>query len=281
MEFKTKETEFILQAISRKQPMAAMVAPSFVIDFSYPDIIGKLRRAGFAKVVEVAWGADRTNKELVQLLKNNPKARYITNPCPSVVRLVKTKYPQLVPFLADIDTPMEATAKMVLEQYPGHLPVFIGPCLAKKFETREDCPELGIIAITYRELASIFETLRLGDDPSDKNEAFDVSFGQTRLYPISGGLAQSSGAHCTLTQEECLVVSWYNPVYKALEEFQNNEHVRLVDALFCDGGCMGGPGIIHTEMSKEERRDRIVHHWVSGSAESECKGHEAKNRESS
>lgn len=276
MELRTKELDFFLSSLAEKRKMVAMLAPSFVIDFSYPDIIGKLKRLGFSYVVEVAWGADQTNKQLQKLLSENPKGRYITNPCPSVVRLVKTKYPQLIPFLTAIDTPMSATAKLVIKEYPGHIPVFIGPCIAKKFETREDCPELGIIAITYGELASAFEQMHMTDDPADKNARFDIAFGQTRLYPISGGLAQSSGAHCTLTQEECLVVSWYNPVNAALQEFQKNEHIRLVDALFCEGGCMGGPGIISKHLTQDERRQRVISHWVSGEGEAECRGEAAK-----
>lgn len=252
--------------------MAAMLAPSFVIDFPYPEIIGKLRRMGFERVVEVAWGANQTNLQLQKLLDDNPDARYITNPCPSVVRLIRTRYPHLVPFLTKIDSPMMATAKLVNEQYPECVPVFFGPCFAKKFEAREDCPELGIIVLTYKELAAAMETIGLADEPADKDATFDISFDQTRLYPISGGLTQSANLRCTLTQDECLVVSWYSPVVEAIKQFENNPDVRLLDALFCDGGCMSGPGLINGSLSKEERRNRVIAHWGSAVGMSECSG---------
>jgi len=79
------EVDSLIQALSEKKKLVAMLAPSFPIVFSYPSIIVMLRKLGFSYVVEVSLGAEKTNAELAELLKNNPSNRYITSPCPTIV----------------------------------------------------------------------------------------------------------------------------------------------------------------------------------------------------
>jgi iron only hydrogenase large subunit-like protein len=237
-----------------------MLAPSFPIDFSYPEIIGKLKRLGFNKVVEISRGAEETNRQLVEALKKNPRARFITSPCPSIVRLIKTKFPELMNYLARIDSPMSATAKLVQKIYPELAPVFIGPCLAKKNEAKEDYPDLKIEVITYKELQKLFDENNIRDEENDKNSGFDVIGELARIYPFSGGLAKTAHLGDFLGPDEIFVVDGYQKVESALKEFEGNPRIRVLDILMCDGGCISGPGIIHNTMPKEERRERVLNY---------------------
>jgi len=169
----------------------AMLAPSFPVMFSYSEIIGKLKRLGFEYVVEVSRGAIETNKQLLELLKADPTARFITSPCPTIVRLIRNKYPHLVKYLSPIKSPMVNTAELIKKEYPGYTPVFIDPCVNKKLEASEDHPELGIIVLTYKELNEIFKTEKIKDDKNDYKQSFDMIGSNTRMYAISGGLTQS------------------------------------------------------------------------------------------
>ena len=63
------ETKALLSLIKRKEKIVAMIAPSFVVDFNYPEIIGMLKRIGFLCVAEVSRGAIETNKQLLALIK--------------------------------------------------------------------------------------------------------------------------------------------------------------------------------------------------------------------
>lgn len=240
-----------------------MVAPSFPIDFDYPVIAGCLRRLGFEIVVEVSVGAQETNRQLLELLKLYPDKRLITAPCPTVVRLIRHKYPELVPYLAIIDSPMSATAKVILKQFPGLKPVFIGPCLAKKLEAKEDRSDLGILVLTYAELKQVFKAKNIQPETKDKEASFDITGLPTRLYPVSGGLAQSAGLNELLTDEEYDVVSSHQLVEKALQAFRENTKLRVLDILYCDGGCLNGPGTNRT-LSLEQRRQKIISHWAKG-----------------
>ncbi len=260
MEALTKEVEELINLIDKKEKMAALLAPSFVIDFEYPKVIGMLKRMGFKHVVEVARGAEETNKQLLSLLELHPGRRYITGPCPSIVRLIKNKYPHLEQFLAPVDSPMITSAKISAKKYPDCKKVYIGPCFAKKQEANEDHPELGILVLTYKELQQVFEKKNILPKFRDKFARFDISARKTRLYPISGGLAQSSGVTKKFTDSEYDVISGPELCQKTLEEFAQKQELKVLDILNCEGGCIGGAGIISQD-SLDARRQKVIKSW--------------------
>ncbi len=256
----TLETKELLNLIEKKSKIVAMLAPSFPIDFFYYEIVGMLKRLGFKYVAEVSLGAIKTNRQLHALLKLHPHNRYITSPCPSIVRLVKNKYPNLVSFLTPIDSPMIAIAKIVAKKYPNYKKVYIGPCFVKKIEAKEDHPELEILVLTYKELSEVFRIKNISPEKSDKSYSFDLIGLETRLYPISGGLAQSSGLTKKLTDPEYDVISGQKLAEKTLQEFPNKPELKLLDILFCEGGCINGLGVI-TKDSPDRRRQKIITYW--------------------
>jgi len=258
-----KEISELISLLENKKKLVAMLAPSFPIVYQYPNIVGKLKQLGFTAVVEVSAGALKTNEVLLLKIKNNPNRRFITCPCPSFVRFIKKKYPLLEKYMAyAVDSPMIATAKIVQEKWPGFRPVFIGPCNVKKLESSEDHPELSILVLTYKEIDEVFNHFNIIDDPLNISSRFDVGGDETRLYPISGGLAQSSKIKEILSEDEVQVVSGWQNCINAVENFETNTNVRLLDILFCEGGCINGPGIV-TDLSLEERRKKVIDYWKS------------------
>ena len=258
------EPQILIDLLEKKQPVVAMLAPSFPIVYQYPNIAGKLKRLGFSYVVEVSAGAHNTNTSAISVLKSDPKARIITSPCASFVRMIRTKHPHLKDFLGfAADSPMVATAKIVREKYPGHRPIFIGPCNAKKLEASEDYPELEIISVTFKQMKDVFDHFKIQNDPTDDQAKFDIEKVRTRLYPISGGLAQSSLAKNFLADDEIEVVSGWQNCEEALNRFQASDRVRLLDILFCEGGCINGPGI-DSPLDSHFRREKIIEFWKKG-----------------
>jgi iron only hydrogenase large subunit-like protein len=258
----SKEVEALFRAIENKEKLVAMLAPSFPIDFSYPDILGKLKILGFSNFIEVAVGAIATNAQIQLLLQENPNARYITSPCPTMVRMIKNKYPNLVKYLSPTDSPMVASAKIVIKQFPGSRPVFIGPCIVKKLEASEDTSGLNIIVLTYQEIQDVINEKNINftaEEPVD----FNLTADNTRLYSLSGGLAHSAGLQKILTEEEIKIVSGRENFEQALNEFENDSKIRLLDILFCDGGCVNGPGI-RSKLPLNDRRQKIIAYWEKG-----------------
>ena len=251
------ETATLIELLEKKEKLLVMLAPSFPIVFEYPKIITMLRKLGFSYVVEVAVGAKKTNEELHVLLKANPEARYITSPCPTIVRMIRKSMPQYAKYFThNVDSPMVATAKIVQEKYPGYRPVFIGPCVMKKLEANEDVPELNILVLTYSELSEVFTHFDIKEE-ANPDDHFDISEpGMTRLYSLDGGLSHSSGLTNQLQKDELKIVSGAQNNIKALQEFDTNPKIRLLDILNCPGGCIGGPGI-RSNLTTKERINKI------------------------
>ena len=61
----------------------AMLAPTFVIDFKYPNIIGMLKHLGFKEVTELTFGARMVNWAYANYIKEHPDQElFIASPCP-------------------------------------------------------------------------------------------------------------------------------------------------------------------------------------------------------
>jgi len=257
----TPDAQKLVELLKHKQQLAAMIAPSFPIMYKENELIAKLRVIGFTYVLEVAAGAKRTNEAVLKALRDDSNARFITSPCPSFVRFVRTKFPQYEKYLAEqVDSPMIATARIANEMYPGFQPVFIGPCNVKKLESSQDYPELNILVITYKELEEVFAAVQAGIEDTQQ-ASFDVSEVSTKIYPYDGGLTDSSGVRDILSDDEIRVVSGWKACEEALTEFESNPKIRLVDILFCEGGCINGPGVV-SGLSIEDRKKKIQEYYT-------------------
>jgi iron only hydrogenase large subunit-like protein len=59
-----------------------------------------------------------------------------------------------------------------------------------------------------------------------------------------------------LPESAIRIVSGWKNCDTALQEFEQNKEIRFLDILFCEGGCMNGPGIV-SSLSLEDRKKKI------------------------
>ncbi len=239
----------------------AMLAPSFPAAFPGIDplrVVGALRASGFTRVVEVAFGADLVSEAYRQHIGTSDKP-VITTPCPAIVEYIEMYYPELIPSLAPIVSPMIAAGKVVREKYgTDALVAFIGPCVAKKLEILDSNVE-GIVneALTFDECIALFE--HAGIDPAVQPE---VEFDQPRadlgqIYPVSGGLLKSAGIGSDVMDEEVVIVEGRQRCLNIISELaQGKVNSKLIDILFCEG-CINGPGMT-SPLNYFERRECII-----------------------
>ncbi len=226
----------------KKKKVVAMVAPSFVIDFDYKRFANELRAIGFDKVTELTFGAREVNLFYMDHLKKNPGKLWISTPCPAIVDLVMKNFPHLQDNLIPCVSPMIAMAKIVKKQYPKHSIVFIGPCIYKKREA-EKFPEVDM-ALTFKEIPNLMKLCK--KKKVDEREYFFDQFydNATKIYPISGGLAESMHVKEVLKPDEVIVCDG-RKACRMLKKFDRHPgKVKFMDILFCKGGCVGGPGVI-------------------------------------
>lgn len=213
----------------------AMLAPSFVVDFSYPKIISQLKQLGFDKVVELTFGAKMVNHEYHKQLKNS-KRLLISSVCPGVVESVKKNFPHLKKNLIPVDSPMAAMAKICRKFYPRHKIVFISPCDFKKIEAGQS-KEVDYV-IDYKELKKLFAVYKIKGKKG--KFLFDKFYNDyTKIYPIAGGLFKTAHLKNLVKPEEARIIGGAKGVCNFLSNPPKG--VRFLDATFCEGSCVGGP----------------------------------------
>lgn len=232
-----------------------MLAPSFIVDFSYPEIIGQLRNLGFDKVVELTFGAKLVNREYHKYLESS-KGLVISTVCPGIVETIKTKYPEYIKNLIPVDSPMIAMAKICKKFYPKHKIVFLSPCNFKKLEAKNS--SIVDYTIDYKQLKEILDKNKIFS--KDNKIYFDKFYNDyTKIYPIAGGLSKTAHLKGILKKDEIRVIGGINEVSKFLEN--PDKKIRFLDCNFCKGSCIGGPCINSTE-SLEKRKEKVLAYFA-------------------
>ena len=226
----------------------AMLAPSFVVDFSYPCVIPQLKELGFEKVVELTFGAKMINRDYHKLIENS-KTLLISSACAGIVDFIKNKFTKYKKNLILVDSPMIAMAKICRKTYPGYKIIFISPCNFKKGEASAskyvDC------VIDYKELRELF--LKYKITPREKTVYFDKFYNDyTKIYPLAGGLSKTAHLRGIINKNEVKVIDGIKEVVKFLEK--PDKKIKFLDVNFCVGGCIGGPCINSKENIKERRK---------------------------
>jgi iron only hydrogenase large subunit-like protein len=254
----SKELIDLLKVLRTKR-CVCLLAPSFVVDFKYPNIIKTLKKLGFAKVSELTYAAKLINSEYKKQLTNTKKPIICAN-CPSIVKTIETRHPEYKQNIADIGSPMTIMGRFIKTHFgKENICVFVGPCVTKKIEALEHKKDIDY-AITFKELQQII-------DYAKKNKLFIKLKGRqtkdfdkyyndyTKIYPLGGAVAETMHAKNILTKNQTIIGEGPENVEKALQKI--NKNTKFVDLLFCHGGCVGGPGIISQKnIQKREAKVR-------------------------
>lgn len=242
-----------------KAPVCVSIAPALAAAWphaSLGQVITALKHLGFAHVSQTAVGAAVVSRAYQKIIDRgrihaNPS---LTTACPAVVKLVEGYYPDLVPFLAPVASPLIAHARMLKAFYPDAQVVFIGPCLAKKEEAARP-QNAGLIdgVLLYSEIAAWLEVE--GINPAELPESEWSQFDQevAALYPTAGGLL----SYLDDKGQLLLDASGLEQVTDLLEGMrQGGLTASLVECNACVGGCLDGPGMPR-EDSLVKRKERL------------------------
>jgi two-component system NtrC family sensor kinase len=247
--------------------VVAALAPSFPAAFNTVrpgQLVSALRRLGFTRVVEVAFGADLVARRYRKLIAAKNGKPMLTSPCPALVAYVEKFAPQLVPHLAPVVSPMVALGRALKQKHwPDAHIVFIGPCTAKKSEIRDpDVAGVIDVALTFDEVRTMLADA--GVDPAaETDSACDpprAALG--RVFPVSGGLLRTAAVQQDVLDNSILVTDGMLRVQRLIEDLQKGEvHAGIVDVLLCEG-CINGP-VMGTKAGEFSRKE-LVSDYVSG-----------------
>lgn len=243
------ERQVIQSCISRGEKLYVSLAPSFATAFpqvSVAKMSAALKQLGFTHVEETAIGAARVTQEYDQLIEAHAMDNIIATSCPSIVLLVERHFPDLIPFLAPVVSPMVAHARMMRDVYgPRIKVVFIGPCIAKKHEVIDPENRQAVFAtITFEQLADWFAEAGIDPEKCVEDESQRTPHNTLpRFYPVPGGiihnLTQASRRHYT-----CSAVDGIDRCQEILESLREGQlHHHFLELNTCAGSCLGGPAL--------------------------------------
>jgi two-component system, NtrC family, sensor kinase len=226
--------------------------------------VSALKQLGFAEVMEDAFGAEMVCREYTRLLKEKKERPILSSTCPSVVYYIEKFYPELVPNLAPLISPMTAMGKLIKESYdPQAKVVFIGPCVSKKAESKEkDVAAVIDGVLTFSELKEMFSARKIEPEtlPDDKFSGPKPNL--ARLFAISGGLLQAAGLSDDIRHNKIINAHGREYVTGLLSEIAKGEVAAdFINFFFCHG-CINGPAI-DNDLSIFRRRELIARYAES------------------
>ena len=244
----------------------ALVAPAFFGQFSKTEdtnlILTALCEVGFDDVFEVAVGAQEITKKTREFLAGNELIKpAISSACPAVCRLIAVRFPNLIPNIIPLRSPMELSATAARKEAvkktglsPDEIGIFfISPCAAKATAIKDgrvikNSDVDGVISFkeTCKVLAKNFSGI---DKPLKLSKAGSIG----TLWAESGGEANATRAL------RVVAVDGIHNVIQLLEDIEDGKlfDIDYVEALACPGGCVGGPLTTENSFVARARLERI------------------------
>ena len=191
------DMEAVKNYLKRGETVIASIAPSYlgILEYDHPgQVVGALKKLGFAQVRETAEGAAYVTAAYTGLLQEGKMDNMITTCCPSVNDLIEKYYPSLVTMMAPVVSPMVAHGMLIRRLYGDRVRVvFIGPCIAKKEEAEFDVRTRGYVdaVINFDELEQWLgeENIDIRQCAVEKMDNPDPKI--NRLYPVQNGVISS------------------------------------------------------------------------------------------
>lgn len=238
--------------LDRFKHTVALPSPALYAQFGrsiLPDrILAGLRKLGFDDAFDLAIICGDTSLAIEQFLKDHKGPRpLISNACPSVVRLIQVRYPQLVDHLIPIELPKRLAAREIKENKSKELGLkqkeigvfYITPCPNKMISIKQpDVDEVCYldsaisIADIYGPLLSALETV---DQSSYRKSLESVCI-------LGIGWSVVGGMHRTLGLRNVLDVSGFMEIIKTFDDIERGklQNIDLVVPYSCPQGCVGG-----------------------------------------
>ena len=194
-----------------------------------------LEKLGFDQVEETAVGATNVKREYDRLVDDSEQDIIISSCCPTVNLLIQKYFPEVLPCLAKVVSPMQAHCRDIKARMPDAKTVFIGPCISKKQEA-ELCKQDVDCVLTFEELTQWFNS----EDVEPEAKPDVDAGGRARLFPTAGGILKSMDRKNK--DYSYMVVDGPDNCISALRDISTgNVSKCFIEMSSCTGSCIGGP----------------------------------------
>lgn len=243
--------------IEAGEKVVVSIAPSYMGLLKY-HTIGQVRcalmRLGFTDVRETAAGAALVTAEYARLLSEGTMENIISTCCPSVNALIEKYYPQLIPYLAPVVSPMIAHGRMIKQELGSDTKVvFLGPCIAKKQEALDprhaDCVDA---VLNFNDISRWLneEDIVIEDCEDMPFERLDPRV--NRLYPVTSGVINS--VMVTEEKQDKYRKFYVHGESNCIDLCQSMVRGEItgcfIEMNMCSGGCIKGPTVNDKSISR-------------------------------
>ena len=239
-----------LELLDRFEYTIALPPPSLYVQFNHLDnvniVLTALLRLGFDDVYEVADAAEQVSGATRSFLASHSDSLpYISTACPTVVRLIRIRFPGLIPHLLPLNPPVEAAVCLARRRAMERTGlradqigvIFLSPCPAKmtyiKSPLGTQKSEIdGALAIKDIYPSLLVHMKATAADPLPLSTAGSVGVNWGR----------GSGESYALDTNRFLSADGIENVISVLEDLEDEklQDLRFVELDACPGGCVGG-----------------------------------------
>jgi iron only hydrogenase large subunit-like protein len=256
-----------LDVMKNYEYTVALPAPSLYGQFNNLDDVNIVLRAlikmGFDDVYEVSAAAELVSELSRKYIKEHESGKpFISSACPSVVRLIRVRFPNLIEHILPIDSPMNIAAVEARKRAIAKtgLPsekigiIFISPCPAKVTAVKsplgvEKSEVDAVIAIkdVYPVLLKYMKQVAENEDEHSGSGKIGISWGR------SGGEAGG------LLTDSYLAADGIENVIRVLEDLEDQKFANLdfIELNACSGGCVGGILTVENPYVAKAKIDRL------------------------
>ncbi|HBK85708.1 MAG TPA: ferredoxin [Firmicutes bacterium] len=244
----------------------ALAAPALFGQFSNVtnpgSVLDALLALGFDDVYEVPLAADLVSQVMREFVQQRSSGPWISASCPAVVRLIQVRFPELIPNLITVESPMEVAGYLARQQAirKSGLPSekigvwFITPCAAK------------VTAIHQPEALSasnVTGAIAISQIYGDILKLLPASGEVQTVFQASGhglGWGRAGGENVALAIDNHLAVDGVHNVIALLEELEMGRlhDIRFLECQACTGGCVGGALTVENPFIARVRLRKLV-----------------------
>ena len=253
---------WVKMLLEKNNKVVASIAPSFASVYSgwrANRLPAALRKLGFAHVAETAEGACHIAQRTIDYVADT-KTTSITSCCPAFINYVEKYRPDALGSLVPLVSPMVAHAKILKQRLGSDIKViFIGPCIAKKFEAdRDEYKEFVDCVLTFEELDEWLdaESIML-ENCEESGFDFHKFAAPAALFPLPGGVMKVEGVEGNEISFAFLHTSGHEKMDDLLSTAVKTKYTELIEYMFCSEGCVNGPAV-RTKHNLFARFEKIV-----------------------
>ncbi|MBQ3562371.1 MAG: 4Fe-4S binding protein [Clostridia bacterium] len=228
----------------------ALPAPSFYAQFNNVTDTGIILKAliklGFDAVFEVAAAAEMVSEMSRKYIADHPEGKpYISTACPSIIRLIRVRFPELIDRMLPIITPADLAAQLAAKEAMEKTGLkredigifFLSPCPAKVTSVADP---LGIEKSEIDRVLAIKKVYTALLPHMKHDDAGDNEYKRAGRIGISWGI--SGGEVGGLLIDNYIAADGIENVIRVLEDLEDNKitGVDFIELNSCTGGCVGG-----------------------------------------